>query len=221
MCSDILYFFSFDLRKYKGGQNDEQEAMNTNQGGQWQVHDRFMEFRSNWMMLIGEHWLDDRGQRLEYWRIEKADSVIVLPIQHHQILLPPPTYRPGIGSLTFDFPGGRVPEGSTPTDAVPALLHRELGLHADAIAQFVPLNLVPLNCQGWPINSSFSNQKLYGFVVQIPATLNLSEACIAERYPTTSAGITSLLQTLTCLQCRAVLLEWWLNDSLTSQHKQA
>ena len=40
----------------------------------WPVNDRFLELRSHWMTLIGEHLQDDRGQLLEYWRVEKADS---------------------------------------------------------------------------------------------------------------------------------------------------
>ena len=37
------------------------------------------------MTLIGEHWQDTQGQQLKYWRIEKADFVIVLPIQHDHL----------------------------------------------------------------------------------------------------------------------------------------
>ena len=57
----------------------------------WQVQDRFLEMHSRWMSLIGEHLQDDRGEILEYWRIEKADSVIVIPIQGDRILLPKPS----------------------------------------------------------------------------------------------------------------------------------
>lgn len=68
----------------------------------WQVQDRFLELHSRWMTLLGEHWLDAQGQRLEYWRIEKADSVIVLPIQQDHlgqshILLPPLAFGLGWG----------------------------------------------------------------------------------------------------------------------------
>jgi hypothetical protein len=47
----------------------------------WQVQDRFLELHSRWMTLIGEHWQDAQGQRLEYWRIEKADSVMSYPFR--------------------------------------------------------------------------------------------------------------------------------------------
>ena len=82
----------------------------------WKTVDRFLEIRSHWFTLVGEYLQDEREQILEYWRIEKADSALVLPIQNQQIILPPPTYRPGVGKLTLDFPGGRIPEGKTPED---------------------------------------------------------------------------------------------------------
>jgi len=63
----------------------------------WKVQDRFLEINSRWLNLIGEHLQDDHGEVLEYWRIEKADSVIVLPIQSDRILIPKPSYRAGIG----------------------------------------------------------------------------------------------------------------------------
>jgi hypothetical protein len=114
----------------------------------WQVRDRFLELHSRWMTLIGEHLQDDQGKILEYWRIAKADSVIVLPIQEGQFLLPPPSYRPGVGQVTLDFPGGRVSEGQTPEEGAIATLKRELGIEAVNITP-----LIPLNTEGWAVNS--------------------------------------------------------------------
>ena len=65
-----------------------------------------------------------------------------------------------------------------------------------------------LNPSGWPVNSAFSNQKLYGFVTEIHSTVSVNPDLLAATYPTTSEGIGSLLDELTCLQCRTVLLEW-------------
>ena len=174
----------------------------------WQVQDRFLELHSRWMTLIGEHWLDAQGQQLEYWRIEKADSVIVLPIQpdhlgQSHILLPPASFRPGVGKVTLDFPGGRRLVGHTPEEAAIAILHRELGLEATASA-----HLTPLNPDGWAINSSFSNQKLYGFIAHLEGDLLQPPELTTTAYPATSTGVCQLLGKLTCLQCRAVLLEW-------------
>lgn len=73
------------------------------------------------------------------------------------------------------------------------------------------MQLSPLNPEGWAINSSFSNQTLYGFVAHISNIKQLSEL-VSAVYPVDSLGIQELLQKLTCLQCRSVLLEWWLSS---------
>lgn len=169
----------------------------------WQLHDRFLEIRSPWMTLFGEHLQDQQGKILEYWRIEKADSVIVLSIQGDRFLLPAPSYRPGVGQATLDFPGGRISPNQTPQQAAIATLQRELGVTEDTVTQ-----LYPLNIQGWAVNSSFSNQKLYSFVALIDNHFDLLAEPSIGTYPTHSSGVCQLLQELTCLQCRSVLLEW-------------
>ncbi len=172
----------------------------------WQIQDRFIELHSPWLTLIGEHLQTEQGEILEYWRVEKADSVIILPIYNQQLILLPPTYRPGIGKTTLDFPGGRLPQTEKPMTVVAKILERELGITGDAIAQ-----LIPLNNQGWVVNSSFSNQKLFGFVAHLQPTVQINEDFIGGMYPIDRQGIRSLLQSLHCLQCRGVLLEWWVN----------
>ena len=112
-------------------------------------------------------------------------------------------YRPGIQSTTLDFPGGRVPEGLEPINAVPQILDRELGISPSGITKITPLNQT-----AWPINSSFSNQKLYGFVAEIDSTMSINPDQLGATYSKTATGINLILQDLTCLQCRAVLLEW-------------
>jgi 8-oxo-dGTP pyrophosphatase MutT (NUDIX family) len=171
----------------------------------WRVHDRFLQLNSRWLTLIGEHLQDQRGEILEYWRIEKADSVIVLPIRDNTLLLPAPSYRPGVGQVTLDFPGGRVSQEQSPEQAATLVLQRELGIEPIDIVQ-----LHPLNTTGWAVNSSFCNQRLYGFVAHLNHIENTKQ--IFESIPVTPVGIQELLQTLTCLQCRAVLLEWWLHS---------
>jgi hypothetical protein len=166
----------------------------------WTVGDRFAELGTPWFTLIGEHIQTD-NQILDYWRVEKADSVIVLPIQGDRIVLPPALYRPGIGTETLDFPGGRCLASQSRPDVARQLLHRELGVESGAIAV-----LKPLNSRGWPVNSSFSNQKLYGFVADVqPGPV----ANLGSSYSTDAKGIKHLLTDLTCLQCRMVLMEWW------------
>ncbi|MGK7900649.1 MAG: NUDIX hydrolase [Hormoscilla sp.] len=169
----------------------------------WQTLDRFVEISSPWLKLIGEHLRDDRQREIEYWRVEKADSAIALTLQNDKLLLPLRQYRPGLAKTTLDFPGGRVSPEQTPLAAIPGILERELGVNSEAIAR-----LTPLNPEGWPVNSSFSNQKLYGFVVELQPTASISNELLGATYATTSTGIRELLQNLTCLQCRAVLLEW-------------
>ena len=93
---------------------------------------------SPWGALIGERWLCDKGKELEYWRVEKVDSVIVLPLQRDRIFCVAPTYSPGIGRATLDFPCGRLPEGKSPQDTVPFLPQRELGAPQQAIARIEP-----------------------------------------------------------------------------------
>ena len=53
-----------------------------------------MKMRSSWVTFIGEHLQDDSGKLLDYWRVEKEDSVIIIPIQNQQFLFLVPMYRP-------------------------------------------------------------------------------------------------------------------------------
>jgi len=178
----------------------------------WQLHDRFLEIRSRWMTLVGEHLQDHQGEILEYWRIEKADSVIVLSIQGDRFLLPAPSYRPGVGQATLDFPGGRISPDQTPKQAAIATLQRELGVTEATITQ-----LYPLNTEGWAVNSSFSNQKLYSFIALIDNHFDLLPERSIGTYPTHASGVRQLLQELTCLQCRSVLLEWLTQNTTLQQ----
>jgi hypothetical protein len=49
----------------------------------WFVCDRFLELHLHWMTLMDEHLQTSQEQELEYWRIEKANSVVILPLQHN------------------------------------------------------------------------------------------------------------------------------------------
>jgi hypothetical protein len=157
--------------------------------------------RSPWVTLTLERWLSDKGKELEYWRVEKADSVIVLPIQAGHIICAAPTFRPGIGRATLDLPGGRLPEGNRPSDIVPALLERELGVAPDAITR-----VEPLNAEKWIVNSSFSNQGLWAFSAEIDE--RYESPGVGAKASADRAGVDRLMAQLDCLQCRAVLMEW-------------
>lgn len=186
----------------------QKSDMNQTPKSQWKTIDRFVEINSHWVKLIAEHLETTEGQTVEYWRVERADSVVILTVQADKLLFPTPAYRPGVASATLDFPGGRLPAGSTPSAAVPAIIKKELGVTESAIAR-----IQPLNTTGWAINSSFSNQKLYGFVAQLHPTATVNPELIGAAYPVTPDGIRDLLKKLTCLQCRALLLEWQNQDN--------
>ncbi|GAB4334372.1 MAG: NUDIX hydrolase [Leptolyngbyaceae cyanobacterium] len=184
----------------------------TETGPYWETRDRFLDLRSHWFRLIGEHLLNDQGQLLEYWRVERAHSVIVLPIQGNQIILMAPDFRPGVGQPTYDFPGGRLPDDQTPAQAAPVILGRELGIEPTAIAQ-----LTPINSEAWLVNSSFSNQKLYGFVAHLQPSVQIPADRQGPTFAIDPEGMHSLLAILNCLQCRALALEWWLNHPSSSR----
>lgn len=170
----------------------------------WKCLSRFVEMRSPWLTVIGERWETDEQQVVEYWRVEKADSVIILPIQGDRLLLPKPMYRPGLQQRMLDFPGGRVDPKTAIAEVALEVLERELGITKNVIE-----SLWPLNETGWAVNSSFSNQKLYGYVAAIQPDYPVSSDYLGTSYAINSKGIEQLLTDLTCLQCRAVLLEWW------------
>ncbi|MFQ3664214.1 MAG: NUDIX hydrolase [Chloroflexaceae bacterium] len=166
----------------------------------WERGETIVTIDSPWVRLIAERWRDDEGRSLDYWRVERVPSLIVAPIQAGRLLLPRPQFRPGLGRATLDLPGGRLPEGQSPAAVAGAILVRELGVPPAAIT-----TLRPLNQQGWAINSSFSNQTLFGLVAGLdpaqPPTLP------HEALSFDPAGLRALLERLECLQCRAVVLE--------------
>lgn len=135
--------------------------------------------------------------------MERASSVVVLPLQGPALLLPAGSWRPGVGRVTLDFPGGRLPEGERPAVAAAAAVARELAVPDSAIVSLQGLSPE----EGWDVDSSFSSQRLHGFVARLH-----DDACPAapgiERVPATAAGVASLMQRLRCLQCRAVLQAW-------------
>ncbi|ABU57345.1 MULTISPECIES: NUDIX domain-containing protein [Roseiflexus] len=173
----------------------------------WQRTAEIVAITSPWVRMIAERWIDDHGRELDYWRVERVPSVIVIPIWRGQILLPHPQFRPGAGRMTLDLPGGRVPPGATPLDAVAPIVQRELGIPPAAIT-----TLALLNEQGWLINSSFSNQTLFGIVATIDDATDVQMPQIYRSVPATFQQVADLINELECLQCRAVLQEWTLRQ---------
>jgi hypothetical protein len=169
----------------------------------WKNLGNFVDIRSPWLRLIGEKLEDNNGNLLEYWRVEKDDSVVIITLQNNQFLFPSLEYRPGIGKVTLDFPGGRVAENKTPIETIPQVLKRELGVNQQDI-----ILIKSINSLGWEINSSFSNQRLYGFIVELAANTVIESEKLGATYPHSPQGINELLTKLTCLQCRGILLQW-------------
>ncbi len=73
--------------------------------GRFKVVDEFIRITSPWLTIIGERCSDGLRPAFEYWRIEKDDSMIVLPFQGDDVLLLEPVYGHGIGRPSLDFPG--------------------------------------------------------------------------------------------------------------------
>lgn len=164
----------------------------------WDLLGQIADFKTPWIELVGERWRDDNGKTLEYWRVVAAHSVIVIPEYRQSCLLPNPQFRPGVDRATLDFPGGRLPDGAEPAEAALAILERELGVGAGGVLQLTPANDMPLL-----VNSSASNQLLYGFHARLDPALDL-----ASLKPHRAFDAADLLAELDCLQCRALLLEW-------------
>ena len=172
---------------------------------QWSLEERFLSITTNWVELVGERYTDHNGQKLEYYRVERSDSVIVLPVHGDYLLTAPPTFRPGIGESSLDFPGGRIGQSSV-EEAARGVLLRELNLPAEMLQ-----GLEPMNRRGWPVDSSFSSQRLFGVVARLSSDLLPAEST-AERFPLTPEGKRDLLDRIDCAQCRLVLLHYLLGS---------
>ena len=46
----------------------------------WETINRFVTIQSKWVTILGENVLDSEDNQLEYWRVEKDDSVIIFPL---------------------------------------------------------------------------------------------------------------------------------------------
>ncbi len=169
----------------------------------WNLIEEFVRIGSKWVTLIGEKWRCDKGNVLEYWRVEKVDSVIVLPLLADHIICPSRVFRPGVGRPTLDFPGGRLPKGIPPDEIVPDLLEKELNIPRSAISKIQQINDIPLL-----VNSSFSNQRLWGYTAVLDQDSIIPEFDSQFRFTTDESGLHQLLMLMECLQCRGLLLEW-------------
>ena len=168
----------------------------------WKLLDNIFSIKSKWLNLYVESWLDDKDRELEYWRLEKADSLIIIPVCNDHLLFPLKEFRPGINKTTLDFPGGRVMETSSPLEMIPIILKKELDITKENI-----LAINALNTEGYPINSSFSDQLVCFIYVELSGDcLNLNSAINSVRLD--KSGIKWVLENLKCLQCRCAFYEY-------------
>lgn len=170
----------------------------------WEVLSRFVEIKSPWLTVIGERLRDDTNKELEYWRVEKANSLVVVTVQSNKFILPKPMYRPGVSRTTLDFCGGRMDDSMPQTEIAKRIVKREFNLESDDIFT----NLAPINLAPWDVNSSFENQQLYGFFAEISNEVQIDPAHIGATFDVSSSGVQQLLHELVCLQCRALVLDW-------------
>jgi hypothetical protein len=118
----------------------------------WKRLSECVRVASQRVTLIGERWLCDNGQELEYWRIKKADSVIVLPLQAGHLFLRgadlPAWHRPShVGFPRRPAAGGRLAADKATNYIVPFLPHCELGIAPDAARRTEALNAAKLGRQ--------------------------------------------------------------------------
>lgn len=150
--------------------------------------------QSKWVTFYKDRVESNGGGELEYWCVDRSDSVIVVAVQNGKFLLTPEQYRPGIDQTTLDFPGGRV-DANDPLAAAEQTFRREFQLD-----QSLPLSFQPLISAPLIVDSAFSNQRLYGFMVKIPDDIIIDG--------TRQYTADELLEKLQCLQCRTLLLEY-------------
>ncbi len=171
--------------------------------------------RNRWIELIGESVLDSNGQKLMYWRVKRADSILVIPMVEGRLVLLNPSYRHGIQQATYDFPGGRLDEGISHEENALVVLERELHVPRDCVRR-----LDRLNAQGgWHVDSSFSSQHVHVFEALIVGT-NPTAGNRAIQVPADSEGVSTALSLLSCLQCRCALLDWAWQKGLPIQLKR-
>ena len=150
-----------------------------------------------------ERWLDEKGAEIDYWRAERPDSVIVLPLHRGRILVPPPYFRPGANVDTIDLPGGRLRDNESVEVAARRLLDKELGIGESGIEKIRCLNTIP-----WNVDSSFSSQRLWGAIAWIIDSAEVLNTKVWKSFPANEKGVVGLLGQINCLQCRAILNEW-------------
>lgn len=178
----------------------------------WNVLESIATLENPWLKLVCEYLQDDQGRFLTYWRVKRPDSVLIIPIQNHSLILPQKYYRHGVQKMTYDFPGGRHNPNMTHAESAVQIVQRELGLSSSDIVSLEPIHETELI-----VDSSFSNQRVYAFEAQIDRETAIDSDIIAIQQPADAAGAGRMLEHLTCMQCRCALLQW-MADRFISQN---
>ncbi len=174
-----------------------------NRGRPWKLQSRIVEMRDEWMALVGERWSDEEANQVDYWRVENPDSLIVIVIADSRLLLPPPSFRPGVGRSTLDFCGGRLRNPEDLRGEAERIVRKELGLGEPGLFD----GFERVNPVGWETNSSFESQRVFGVVGVLRGDLVVDADRVGSSFYCNEAGIADLREQMTCLQCRGVLGE--------------
>lgn len=173
----------------------------------WKILDEFVKIKTKWVSFYGEHCIDENNEILEYYTVERADSIVILPFINNKLLLPMNYYRHGVKKHTLDFPGGRFEKNINKIDTIYNILQKELNVSKENVDTIEELNSI-----GWIVDSSFSTQRLYAVAVHISHIDGDNiESNLIE---TTWDNMSNILSKIECLQCRAVLMQWIM------QHKE-
>ncbi|MFP4486932.1 MAG: NUDIX domain-containing protein [Campylobacterales bacterium] len=162
----------------------------------WKVLSEVFTIDTKWVSFIYERVKDEKENTLDYYRVKRADSVVIIPMTDDRLLLPRAYYRHGVGKITLDFPGGRVESGENPVEKSKTILLRELGIGHDEV-----LSIEMISDKAFLVDSSFSSQRLYISVARL-ATLKNHDSVDISRH-----SVDKLLKDIDCLQCRFALLE--------------
>lgn len=208
-----------DQKELLAHPRNEQEHEDGKSPSSWTYMSEIARIKSPWITIVAEHFKNENQVPIDYWRIERPDSAIVIVLHRNKMIFPKAQYRPGINETTLDFCGGRVPPEMErePILAVPRILEKELGFRAkdNEIEENMEYEITSLNEVGWPVDSSVSSQKLFGFVVTLRDNVELDEDFLHEKKVdiknTTDINLL-LSQDLKCLQCRSLLMEWMLQN---------
>jgi hypothetical protein len=164
----------------------------------WKLIHRTLQLKSKWVTVYADKLIDDKGQELEYWHYDRPDSVVAIVIHRGSFLLPLPQYRVGVDLVMLDFAGSRIDNKKSPKENALTVVSRELDIQSDEISSVSLIKGSP-----FAVDSSFSSQKLWGFIVYINDNAHIPS--MVKRY--VKKDVQKLRKDLRCGQCRLLLDE--------------